>query len=49
MASNQPTQAITVVPNDVINIPEPGSYLSGTNTGAGTTLVISNLLYQHQD
>jgi len=38
MASNQPTQAITVVPNDVINIPEPGSYLSGTNTGAGTTL-----------
>ena len=38
MASNQPTQAITVVPNDAINIPEPGSYLSGTNTGTGTTL-----------
>jgi len=38
MASNQPTQAIDVIPNDAINIPEPGSYLSGTNNGAGTTL-----------
>ena len=38
MASNQPTEAIDVIPNDAINIPEPGSYLSGTNNGAGTTL-----------
>ena len=38
MASNQPTQAITVIPSDAINIPEPGSYLTGNNTGTGTTL-----------
>ena len=38
MASNQPTQAIDVIPNDDINIPEPGSYTSGTNIGAGNTL-----------
>jgi len=38
MASNQPTQAIDVIPNDSINIPEPGSYLGGTNNGAGTNL-----------
>jgi len=38
MASNQPTQAVNVIPNDAINIPEPGSYLSGTNNGAATTL-----------
>jgi hypothetical protein len=38
MASNQPTQAITVIPSDTINIPEPGSYLTGGNTGTGTTL-----------
>ena len=38
MASNQPTQAITVIPSDTINIPEPGSYLTGGNTGSGTTL-----------
>ena len=29
MASNQPTKAIDVIPNDTINIPEPGSYLGG--------------------
>ena len=33
MASNQPTQAITVIPSDTINIPEPGSYITGGNTG----------------
>ena len=33
MASNQPTQAVIVVPNDDINIPEPGVYKSGTNLG----------------
>jgi len=38
MASNQPTEAIDVIPNDTINIPEPGSYLSGTNNGVGTNL-----------
>ena len=38
MASNQPTQAITVIKSDTINIPEPGSYLTGGNTGTGTTL-----------
>jgi hypothetical protein len=38
MASNQPTKAITVIPSDTINIPEPGSYLTGGNTGSGTTL-----------
>ena len=38
MASNQPTQAITVIKSDTINIPEPGSYLTGGNTGSGTTL-----------
>jgi len=38
MARNQPTQAITVIPSDAINIPEPGSYLTGNNTGTGTTL-----------
>ena len=38
MASNQPTQAITVIPSDTINIPEPGSYITGGNTGSGTTL-----------
>ena len=38
MASNQPTQAITVIKSDTINIPEPGSYITGGNTGSGTTL-----------
>ena len=38
MASNQPTQTITVIKSDTINIPEPGSYLTGNNTGTGTTL-----------
>ena len=37
MASNQPTEAVVVVPNDDINIPDPGVYKSGTNTGAGET------------
>jgi hypothetical protein len=38
MASNQPTQAIDVIPSDNINIPEPGSYITGVNSGSGTTL-----------
>jgi len=38
MASNQPTKAITVIKSDTINIPEPGSYFTGGNTGSGTTL-----------
>ena len=41
MASNQPTQAVIVVPNDDINIPEPGSYKGGSNIGAGTTLTVA--------
>jgi len=49
MASNQPTQAIDVIPNDDINIPEPGSYLSGTNGSSGTTLTSTNLLEKFLD
>ena len=30
--------AINVIPSDSINIPQPGIIISGTNTGAGTTL-----------
>ena len=40
MASNQPTQAVIVVPYDDINIPEPGSYKGGTNNGAGVNLSV---------
>ena len=38
MANNQPTSAVIVIPDDSINIPNPGIIISGTNTGAGTTL-----------
>tara|TARA_R100001443_G_scaffold92316_1_gene99016 strand:- start:3210 stop:3725 length:516 start_codon:yes stop_codon:yes gene_type:complete len=39
MASNQPTQALKVIPSDVINIPEPDAYIIGNNSaGAGTTI-----------
>ena len=39
MASNQPTQALNVIPSDVINIPEPDAYITGNNSaGAGTTI-----------
>ena len=41
MASNQPTQAVIVVPNDDINIPEPGSYKGGSNLGAGVNLSVA--------
>ena len=30
--------AIDVIPNDDINIPQPGAIFSGTSTGSGTTL-----------
>ena len=30
--------AIDVIPNDDINIPQPGALVSGTSTGSGTTL-----------
>ena len=40
MASNQPTEAVIVVPNDDINIPDPGVYKSGSNTGAGVNLTV---------
>jgi len=39
MASNQPTQALDVIPDNAINIPEPGIYVNGTNTAVtGTTI-----------
>jgi len=38
MANNQPTNAVVVIPDDSVNIPNPGVIISGTNTGAGTTL-----------
>ena len=39
MASNQPTQALDVIPSDTINIPEPDAYITGNNSaGAGTTI-----------
>jgi len=38
MAQNQPSSAITVINSDTINIPKPGIIISGTNTGALTTL-----------
>jgi hypothetical protein len=39
MASNQPTQALNVVPSDTINIPEPDAYITGTSSaGTGTTI-----------
>ena len=31
MASNQPIRAVEVRKSDNVNIPEPGSYISGTN------------------
>tara|TARA_B100000530_G_scaffold268342_1_gene180951 strand:+ start:650 stop:1165 length:516 start_codon:yes stop_codon:yes gene_type:complete len=39
MASNQPTQALNVIPSDTINIPEPDAYITGNNSaGTGTTI-----------
>lgn len=43
MASNQPTQALNVVPSDTINIPEPDAYITGTSSsGTGTTITDGN-------
>ena len=40
MASNQPIKAIDVIKDDNINIPQPGSYISGTNaTTNGNTII----------
>lgn len=42
MAKNQPIKAIDVVPSDTINIPEPGSYITGFQILAGppnTTII----------
>jgi hypothetical protein len=36
MASNQPIRAIDVVPSDTINIPQPGSYITGSQSLIGT-------------
>ena len=43
MAKNQPIKAIDVVPSDTINIPEPGSYATGTNAQIGAGLLIIDL------
>ena len=43
MASNQPIKAIDVIKSDTINIPQPGSYITGTNSaGNGTTITDSS-------
>ena len=43
MASNQPIKAIDVIKSDSINIPQPGSYISGTNaTTNGNTIIDLN-------
>ena len=43
MASNQPTQALNIVPSDTINIPEPDAYITGTsNSVTGTTITDLN-------
>ena len=43
MASNQPIRAVEVRKDDKINIPQPGSYISGTNsTVAGDTIIDLN-------
>ncbi len=45
MASNQPIRAVEVRKSDNINIPQPGSYISGTNSaggGGGTTIIDLN-------
>ena len=41
MAKNQPIKAVEVRTSNLINIPEPGSYISGTNQtgGLGGTIV----------
>jgi len=38
MAQNQPVKAIDVIPSDTINIPEPGSVVSGNSSTNGITL-----------
>ena len=47
MASNQPTQALNVVPSDTINIPEPDAYITGTSSsGTGTTITDNSASFQ---
>jgi hypothetical protein len=48
MAKNQPIKAIDVVPSDTINIPEPGSYATGTNAQIGAGLLILDLTANFQ-
>lgn len=48
MAKNQPIKAIDVVPSDTINIPEPGSYATGTNAQIGAGLSIIDLTANFQ-
>ena len=43
MASNQPIKAIDVIKSDTINIPQPGSYITGTNSASnGATITDSS-------
>ncbi len=39
MASNQPIKAIDVIKSDTINIPQPGSYITGTNSASAGTII----------
>jgi len=38
MSKNQPISSVDVIPSDTINIPEPGSYLSGASSTNNLTL-----------
>ena len=42
MASNQPIKAIDVIKSDTINIPQPGSYITGTNSASTGTAIIDS-------
>ena len=38
MSKNQPISSVDVIPSDTINIPQPGSYLSGASSTNNLTL-----------
>jgi len=46
MANNQPVSAIQVIPNDGINIPQPGSVVVGNSNTNGTTLTDPTALFK---
>tara|TARA_R100001463_G_scaffold2170_1_gene9197 strand:- start:3468 stop:3968 length:501 start_codon:yes stop_codon:yes gene_type:complete len=39
MANNQPHSSLFVVPNDTINIPQPGILTTGTNSSGGSNIL----------